>query len=89
MFRILFASFILLLFAHAQADEFIQFSDGSTAWRNDSGHVWGKTPSPQHDYDDSQRFEDRNPVVDQHGTVYVPSGSGWVNTQTGQYTPGR
>mgnify|MGYP001810311542 CR=1 FL=1 len=72
----------------AQADRFIQFSDGSTAWQNENGHVYGKTPSANSgfDRDDSSA---RQPITDTRGTLYTPAAGGYINTQTGRFVPGQ
>jgi len=86
---------ITLLFAITTtpvlADEFIQFNDGSTAWRGKNGNIWGKTPSPSPNFDSnhSSKSRQQNPIIVQHGTTYVPAGDGYINTWNGQFVPGR
>lgn len=87
------ACILILVSAVVAADDFVQFNDGSTGWRGENGNVWGKTPSPSRSYesnspDQSWSNNNRTPIVDQHGTVYAPSGNGYVNTRNGRFIPG-
>lgn len=78
---------LLIVSSTAIADEFVQFNDGSTAWREKDGFIWGKTPSPKHDFDSNENSKHNHVIVDTDGTTYVPSGNGYINTQTGQFVP--
>jgi hypothetical protein len=94
MKKLVMTLFFMMATTQASADELIQFNDGSTGWRGENGNVWGKTPSSSHNFDsndssNSWQKNNRTPIVDQHGTVYAPAGSGYVNTQNGQFIPGR
>lgn len=77
----------------ANADDLIQFSDGSAAWRNSNGEIWGKTPSPpqpqQNDGGDDQR-NDNLTGFGSDGTYFIPGGSGQVlDTRGGRFVPVR
>lgn len=83
---------LMVIGSTAVADDFIQFSDGSTAWRNPSGHIYGKTPSPSFGagFDDDFGRDMRQPIIDpRSGTVYTPAAGGYINTQTGDFVPGQ
>lgn len=85
---------LLVVSSTAVADEFVQFSDGSTGWRGQNGQIWGKTPSPSANYGSGSGYGVdhgvRQPIVDtQRGTVYAPAGNGYINTETGDFVPGR
>lgn len=86
--------FILLLAANsAGADELIQFSDGTTAWRGSNGQIWGKTPPPpQSRQNDSQYQQPNNNLsgFGSDGTFYAPAGGSQVlDTRTGRFVPVR
>ncbi|MEY3882352.1 MAG: hypothetical protein RIQ94_3148 [Pseudomonadota bacterium] len=81
MKKILLALTLMASF-NAQADEFITYTDGSTAFRNPSGYTYGHTggvPTGDTGFNDTKT-----------GERYESIGNGQhINTRTGQplYTP--
>jgi len=76
----------IALSASVSADGLIQFSDGTTAWRNSNGEIWGKTSLP------SQPEQDNNNVsgFGSDGTFYAPAGQNQVlDTNRGGFVPVR
>ena len=75
----------------AQADEFIHFSDGTTAWRNSNGQVWGKTQPPPRppQYGKHYRQHQTNPTAfGSDGTFYIPAGPNqMMDTRRGGFVP--
>jgi len=77
----------------AHADEFVQYSDGSTAFKTESGHVFGRSGgeySARQANPDAYSSQPQTGYTDNQGTYYAPAGDGGsVNTRTGQYIPAR
>lgn len=69
----------------ATADEHVTFSDGSSAWVGENGRMWGKTDAPSRPDDQGQE----RTIYDDRGGSYNRIGSGYINTQTGDFVPGR
>jgi hypothetical protein len=75
--KAIIAVLTLVLSQSAIADEFIQYDNGSTAWRNDNGVVYGNSGGGQNNgsgYNDvktGERYENINPNQS-------------INTRTGQ-----
>lgn len=76
----------------ALGDDYILFSDGSTAWRNEHGQIWGRShpPGRQDPPGAAQRPPAPPSAFGDDGTFYVPAGpQGVWDTRTGQLIPVR
>lgn len=81
----------LLFVTLANADDLIQFNDGTTAWRNQNGQIWGRTPPPpQPTHNDWQHQQPQNNPsgFGSDGTFYAPAaGNQVLDTRSGRFVP--